>query len=217
MLLTAALAAATAVVCTPDTTRRAGPTVGRDAGAFVPKGWSQESAWQPDLNGDGKLDRVVIVRDADNAARRIVAAISTAKGFRNAGEAALPGYPLGEASVEFNSRGVLVITDLTGGTTANQAVYRYRYEGPSAAAGAMRFIGFDVSRYSRTNQHDAIKLSFNHLTGSWSRQVDKLTRRGDYAPQKPVTGKGEPRCWFMEDTADPDDVISAEVPHGDDE
>lgn len=215
MLLFAFAAAVAATTCQADPSRREGPAFGRDAAAFVPKGWSQESLWQPDLNGDGKLDRVLIVRDADNAARRAIAAVSTPRGYRNVGEAALPGYPLGDANVEFTAKGVLVITDLTGGTTANQAVMRYRYEGPDAMNGAMRYIGLDLSNYSRTNQHDALKLSFNMLTGGWSRQVDKLTKRGDYAPQKPVTGNGGSRCWFMEDTADPDDVISAEIPHGD--
>jgi len=209
------LAAATALACQPDLSRREGPAYGRDASVFVPKGWSQESLWQPDLNGDGTLDRVLIARDADNAARRVIAAVATSRGYRNVGEASLPGYPLGDAGVEFTSRGVLVITDLTGGTTANQSVMRYRYEGPSATQGAMRFIGLDVTNYSRTNQHDALKLSFNWLTGGWSRQVDKLTKRGDYAPQKAVTGKAEVTCRFMEDTPDPDDLISAELPHGD--
>lgn len=216
MLLAAALAAASAAACQPDPARREGPAFGRDAAAFVPKGWSQESLHRFDLNGDKTPDLVLAVRDGDQERRRLIAAVATPRGLRNVGEASLPGFPLGGgANVEFTAKGVLVVTDLTGGTTANQTVMRYRYEGPSALQGAMRLIGMDIANYSRTNQHDSLELSFNYLTGDWSRQRNKLTRRGDYAPQKPVRGKGEAACKLMEDTADPDDIISAEVPHGD--
>jgi hypothetical protein len=216
MLLAAALAAASAAACQPDTTRREGPAFGRDAAAFTPKGWDRESLNDPDLNRDGTPDLLLVVRDGDQERRRLIAAVATPRGFRNVGEAALPGYPVGGgAHIEFNARGVLFVTDLTGGTTANQTVMRYRYEGPSALQGAMRLIGLDIGNYSRTNQHDSLDLSFNYLTGDWSRQLNKLTKRGDYAPQRPVRGKGEAACKFMEDTADPDDIISAEVPHGD--
>jgi hypothetical protein len=209
-------AAAAAATCQPDTSRREGPAFGRDAAAFTPKGWDRESLNQPDLNRDGTPDMVLVVRDGDQERRRLIAAIATPRDLRNVGEASLPGYPVGGgANVEFNARGVLVVTDLTGGTTANQTVMRYRYEGPSALQGAMRLIGLDISNYSRTNQHDSLELSFNYLTGDWSRQTNKLTKRGDYAPQKPVRGKSGVSCKFMEDTADPVDVISAEVPHGD--
>jgi hypothetical protein len=208
MLLLAA-AAATALACEAQPARRKGPAFGRDATAFTPKGWSGESISQPDLNADGKTDLVVVVRDPDAENRRMTAAVATAKGFRNVGEAELPPYPLGAASVEVK-RGVLVVTDLTGGTTADQTVYRYRYEGPNAMAGAMRFIGMDIGHYSRTNQHDSLDLSFNWLTGDFRKQVNKLTKRGDYAPQKPVQGKDQPRCVFMEDTENPENYVEAE-------
>lgn len=210
MLLLAALAAAT--TCHADPARRELPAMAKTPAAFMPKGWSQESLKRPDLNGDKTPDLVLISRHPDNEARRLVAAIGTPQGFRNIGEAALPGYPLGGAEVTFTDKGVLVITDLTGGTTANSATMRYRYD---PAAGAMRYIGLDLTNYSRTNQHDSIELSYNWLTGARVKQVNTLTKRGDYAPQKPVTGKGEPVCYFMEDTADPDDLLSTELDHRD--
>src|SRR5690349_8523547 len=126
MPLFAALAVA-ATVCNADRSRRELPDVARNAAAFVPKGWSQESRHAFDLNGDGTPDLVLVVRHPDNEARKLVAAIATPHGLENAGEAPLPGYPLGDANVEFTAKGVLVVTDLTGGTTANQTVMRYRY------------------------------------------------------------------------------------------
>jgi hypothetical protein len=209
MLLLAA-AAATAMACEAQPARRKGPPFGRDAAAFTPKGWSGETVSQPDLNADGRTDLVVVVRDDEGENRRMTAAVATAKGYRNVGEAELPPYPLGSANVEFK-RSVLVVTDLTGGTTADQTVYRYRYEGPSAMQGAMRFIGMDIGHYSRTNQHDSLELSFNWLTGGFSKQVNKLTKRGDYRPLKPVTGKSDPRCVFMEDTENPENYVEAEL------
>lgn len=208
------LVAAAALTCHVDASRRALPALGRDAGAFTPKGWTIESRHAFDLNRDGTPDLVLVVRHPDNEARKLVAAVATPRGLRNAGEAQLPGYPLGDANVEFNARGVLVVTDLVGGTTANQTVYRYRYEGPSAADGAMRFTGMDIGNYSRTNQHDSTTLSYNYLTGGFEKRVDRLTKRGDYVPTKPVRRTGAPECRFMDDTPDPDDILSSELDNG---
>ena len=204
-------AAVVALACQPDPARRQLPAMGRDASTFVPKGWTQESLHQPDLNGDGTLDRVLVIRDADVENRRLLAAIATPRGYRNVGEASLPGYPLGEAEVTFTDKGVLVIKDLTGGTTATAATMRYRFD---TVSGAMRYIGLDLTNYSRTDQHDAIHFSYNWLSGERVKQVDRLTKRGDYAPQKAERRKGAPQCWFMEDTADPDDFLSVEMDHG---
>src|ERR1043165_2476688 len=121
MLFLAALAAA-AAVCTVDTSRRQLPATGIDVLPFIPKGWTRESISDLDLNGDGHSDLVVVSRHPDNEARKLVAALWTARGWRNVGEATLPGFSLGDAHVELNARKVLVVTDLTGGTTANQAV-----------------------------------------------------------------------------------------------
>lgn len=45
--------------------------------------------------------------------------------------------------------------------------------------------------------------------------MDRLTKRGDYAPQKPKCTHIEPRRYVMEDTADPDDFLSMELDHRD--
>lgn len=195
------------------------PNLGRNAAAFILHGWNQESAHTPDLDKDGKLDLVLIVRAPDNEDRRLLAARSTPAGYRKIGEAILPPYPLGDASVTFTDKGVLEVEDLIGGTTATQSTMRYRYAPAMAGwpAGRMRYIGLDLTNYSRTNRHDATTLSYNWLTGDWSRQTDKLTRRGGYAPQPPKRAKGKPRDLYMEDTADPDDFLSAEQGRNDKE
>jgi len=90
---------------------------------------------------------------------------------------------------------------------------RYRYEPSTGIGDGMRYIGLDLTNYSRTNQHDSIHLSYNWLTGNHVRQVNRLTKRGDYAPQKAISKKLEPQRYFMEDTADPDDLLSVELDH----
>jgi hypothetical protein len=204
-----------ALACQADPARHNLPARARTAQAFVPKGWTQESAHQPDLDADGKPDLVLVLAGPDNEARRLLAALATPGGYRNIGEAALPGYPLGPAEVTFTDRKVLVVTDLTGGTTAVQMVARYRYEAAPGGGDGMRYIGLDLTNYSRTNQHDSIHLSYNWLTGDRIEQVDRLTKRGDYAPQKPRRTHIEPTRYFMEDTADPEDFLSTELDHGD--
>lgn len=204
---------ALSLACQADPARHTLPATGRNAQAFLPKGWTQESANTPDLNGDGKLDLVLVLAGPDNEQRRLLAALAGPTGYRNIGEAQLPGYPLGPADVTFNARKVLVVVDLTGGTTANQTTMRYRYEAQPGGAGGMRYIGLDITHYSRTNQHDSFELSYNWLTGERVSQRNKLTGRGDYAPQKASRTKIAPTRCLMEDTADPDDVLSAELDH----
>jgi len=175
-------------------------------GDFTPPGWTVESEHHPDLDNDGAPDLVLILAAPDNESRRLLAARAGGGGYRNIGEAELPGYPLGEAEVTFTDRAVLVIKDLTGGTTAVEATLRYRYEPP----GRMRFIGQDITLYSRTNQHDATHLSFNWLTGDRVEQTDRLTRNGDYKPLPAKRTRGAPKVYHMEDTADPNAFLSGE-------
>jgi len=209
------LALMAALACQADPTRRDFAPKAKTAKAFIFEGWTQESTHQPDLNGDGKPDLVMVLATRDNETRRVLAALAVPGGYRNIGEAVLPGYPLGPAEVTFTDLKVLVVTDLTGGTTATQAIMRYRYEPSTGAGDGMRYIGLDLTNYSRTNQHDSVRLSYNWLTGDRIEQVDRLTKRGDYAPQKAMRKHIEPTRYFMEDTADPDDFLSAERDHGD--
>lgn len=193
--------------CQGDPAHHQLPAKAASAAGFLPKGWDQESQHTPDLNGDGNPDLVLVVVGPENEPRVLLAALAGPGGYRNIGEANLPTYPLGEAQVKFTDRKVLVVEDLVGGTTATATTMRYRYEAKPEGGDGMRYIGVDVSLYSRTNQHDARNVSQNWLTGERVVQVDRLTRDGEYDPQKPKRTKGAPARYFMEDTADPESIL----------
>src|SRR5688572_6526614 len=126
---------------------------------FLPEGWRLETQPQADFNKDGKADIAMNFRNDEE--RYLLVAVGEGKGLRRIGLGALDPYPLGDASLAAK-KGVLVIEDLTGGTTAIASTYRYRYE---AATGRMQLIGDDVELYSRTNRHGGSKISTNRLTG----------------------------------------------------
>lgn len=180
------------------------PGAGRSSQGLTPLGWSRESEATGDLDHDGRPDIALIVVSPDGEHRMLSVARGAPVGYRRVGQASLPTDPLGPASLSFSSKGVLVVTDLVGGTTATQAVYRFRYD---PATGRMRLIGLDATRYSRTNQHDAVKLSINYLTGQRVDQIDRLTSAGDYDPQPQRRRKGRPAVLYMEDTPDPDSLL----------
>ena len=94
--------------------------------------------------------------------------------------------------------------------------------GPPCRVGSPQ-LGLDAERYSRTNAHDAFKLSWNLLTGAHEtvRSVLDHAPKGDddaaYFPQKPVRSLRKSNPVYMEDTPGPDDLIDAEaVPAGED-
>ena len=126
---------------------------------FVPEGWRLETQLDADFNGDFQADVAMVIRNDDE--RWLLVALGEGKGLKRIGLGELDPYPLGDASLE-EKKGVLLITDLTGGTTAIQSTYRYRYE---AASGRMQLIGDDAELYSRTNSHGGISVSTNRLTG----------------------------------------------------
>jgi hypothetical protein len=120
-----------------------------------------------DFDGDGRDDVALVVSDEER--RALVVALADDAGFRRIGVAEMVTTPLGDASLEVR-KGVLLVTDLTGGTSAVQSTYRYRYEKES---GRMRLIGDDVSLYSRTWQHGTTTISTNRLNGK------RITTRND--------------------------------------
>ena len=126
---------------------------------FVPAGWRLEVRVDADFNADGRPDAAMVVRNDEE--RWLLVAVGEGKGLRRIGLGPLDPYPLGDASLEAK-KGVLLITDLTGGTTAIQSTYRYRHD---AASGRMQLIGDDVELYSRTNAHGGVSVSTNRLTG----------------------------------------------------
>ena len=164
-----------------------------------------------DLNADGDVDTAAVMRDEAAETRRLVVAL----GYRNevdmghepVGEAAMNPYPLGAAQLRVDRRGVLVVEDLAGGTSAIASTYRYRFD---PAAHRMRLIGDDVHYYSRTNQHDQVRISSNRLTGLQLRRVDRLAPEGAdeaYVPGPEERGSVPTTPVYMEDAPLPEDTL----------
>lgn len=170
-----------------------------------------ESRVDGDFDGDGEIDTVFVGRGEDKRSLSAMLAYrgEVDLGHQPVGVLELDASPLGDAQVSIR-KGVLVIEDLTGGTTATQTTYRYRYDPKQAR---MRLIGLDAQRYSRTNSHGTIKLSWNLLTG------DRVIERGEpnetgkgeeaiiYAPAKRDKKPSKP--LYMETTPNPDELLDS--------
>lgn len=190
--------------------------------ADLPEGARLETRRNGDINGDGIPD-VAFVGGNDDA-RWLVVKIGYKDeldwGFEPASvNKGLDPYPLGAASLSMK-KNVLLVGDLTGGTTATMATYRYRWD---AKVKRMRLIGLDATTYSRTNSHDSIETSWNLLTGAHEvvrGRVNVGAKRNDdpaYLYSKPERTLRKSMPVYMEDTPNPDDLVGAEtVPAGED-
>jgi hypothetical protein len=175
-----------------------------DTGDFVGEGVRQETTLSGDFNADGETDVAMVARNDD---RRVLLVLLGKKegGLRRIGIGELDPYPLGEAQLSA-PKGVLVIEDLTGGTTAITSTYRYRYD---KATGRMRLIGDDVSLYSRTWQHGTTTISTNRLTGKRITTINDLVgepgENAELGPDKATnsTVPTEPHL-YLEDAPAPD-------------
>jgi hypothetical protein len=169
---------------------------------FVPEGWRLETQLESDYNGDGVVDIAMVIRNDDE--RWLLVAVGEGKGLKRIGLGELDPYPLGDASLE-SKKGVLLITDLTGGTTAIQSVYRYRYE---VASGRMQLIGDDVELYSRTNAHGGISVSTNRLNGkriTQSSTIDEPDGERRFSKEKATTVPTEK--LYLETAPNPEDTL----------
>lgn len=193
-----------------------------EAQGYTPEGAKIESRVDGDLNGDGEIDTAFIWRkEGPDEARGLKVLVAYRAEFD------LGHDPVGEATLDTSTqglgalsirKGVLLLEDLTGGTTATQSTRRYRYD---AKKQKMRLIGIDAQRYSRTNSHGTVKISWNLLDGTHivERGEPNTSGKGDeaqiYAKPERTTHKTSP-VW-MEDAPDPDSLIDAEiVPEGED-
>ena len=170
---------------------------------FVPEGWRMETQLEADFDGDGKFDIAMVVRNDDE--RWLLVAVGEGKGLRRIGLGEMDAYPLGDASLEAK-KGVLVVNDLTGGTTAIASTYRYRYE---ATSGRMQLIGDDVELYSRTNAHGGIKVSTNRLSGARLTQtstIDEPDGERRFSKEKATTVPTEK--LYLETAPVPEDTVS---------
>lgn len=123
-----------------------------------------EARLMADVDGDRIADVVFVGGTAE--ARKLVLLRGYRSevdfGYEPALAAALEPYPLGAPTLLLR-KGVLVVADLTGGTTALQATYRYRAD---PGTRRMRLIGLDAERYSRSGAHPPLKVSWNLVTGA---------------------------------------------------
>ncbi len=165
-----------------------------------------ESRVDGDMNGDGDVDTAWIVRGEDSRSLHVSFAARGEYDLSHdpAGSVELDPFPLGPAEMTV-SKGVLVVKDLTGGTTATAITYRYRGE-----KGKMKLIGLDATLYSRTYAHDGAGMSWNLLTGDVVATKMKLVGHGENAnyDKSAVKRFRRPvRTYYMEDTPDIEEAL----------
>jgi hypothetical protein len=161
-----------------------------------------------DLNGDGDVDTVYVVGSPDRRELQLLLAnrIAGQPPYRPAGTMKLEMSPLGPASLSI-ANGALKLEDLTGGTTAISAIYRFRMDRTTAR---MRLIGLDATLYSRTFEHDGFEMSWNLLTGDVITRELRLNKGGGDAAYDKVFEQNRKRPskpLYMEDVPDPEMVM----------
>jgi hypothetical protein len=150
---------------------------------YLAEGQSVEVELREDLNGDGVPDLAYIAAREQNRELRVVTTFVNAVEIGEHPMQILPldPYPLGTAGLSVKGT-VLVLDDLTGGTTAVASTHRFRWDDK---LGAMRLIGLDATLYSRTFAHDGREASWNLLTGDLiTRRLRLNTGEGDAAYDK---------------------------------
>lgn len=207
---TLVLAAALLTAGTAQATQRPEvPVMSDDAiAATLEAGQEVETRVDGDMNGDGDIDTAWIVRGND---KRFLHVQFAARGefdlyHEPAGSAELDAFPLGPAEMTA-SKGVLVIKDLTGGTTAISATYRYRGERTKPR---MQLIGLDATLYSRTYAHDGAEMSWNLLTGDVIATKLKLLGSGENANYDKLVVKRFKRpvkARYLEDTPNAEEAL----------
>ncbi len=172
--------------------------------SYIPDGARIETRLDADFTGDGLRDLAVVAANDDVRVLKVMVgyADDTSMGFDPVGEMRMGGSPLGAASLSVK-KGVLIVEDLDGGTTAIQSLYRLRFDPKQTK---MRLIGDDVTLYSRTNAHDSTSISTNRLNGT---QI--VTRRvvdGDGYTDQPEPRKkiGTAPIW-MDDAPLPEETL----------
>lgn len=173
---------------------------------------SIENRIDGDLNGDGRADTAFVTAAGTDGPRSLkVFFAGQGAAPHAAGQLSLPQSPIGPAELTVEN-GVLVVHDVTGGTTAVAATYRFRGE-PGAAR--MRLIGIDAKYLSRTFAHDGSELSWNLLTGDVISSQLKAPSPGTESGYQKTGLKRTRRSVstiYMEDTPDAEDLFAAIPP-----
>jgi hypothetical protein len=172
------------------------------------EGHALERRVDGDLNGDGKSD-IALVRTGEDL-RELVAAVTYSDEFSFGrdvvGKTELDAFAMGAATLKI-VKGVLIVEELTGGTSATSATYRYRYEPGSKK---MRLIGIDATYYSRTFSHDGLEFSWNLMTGDQVTHKLRLNKAGGdtaYLPSPQVRTKRPTKPIYMEQTPDAGELV----------
>ncbi len=137
------------------------------------EGEAAEVELRADLNADGLADLAYIAAREDSRELRVVTSyIGDVEIGENLPQVlVLDPYPLGDGVLKMQ-RNVLLLEELTGGTTAVFSTHRFRWD---AKLAAMRLIGLDATLYSRTFAHDGKEGSWNLLTGDLITRTLKLS------------------------------------------
>lgn len=180
------------------------PMTAEQLAPYLPDGANIETRLDADLTGDGLRDLAVVAANDEVRVLKVMIgyADDTSMGFDPAGEMKMGGSPLGTASLSVK-KGVLLVEDLDGGTTAIQSLYRFRFDPKQTK---MRLIGDDVTLYSRTNAHDSTSISTNRLTGV---QIVKRSVVGEdgYTDQPEQKKKVGTASIWMDDAPLPEDTL----------
>ena len=171
----------------------------------LPPGMELETRLDADLNADGLADIAFVARNDESRVLGVLFGFveEMDMGHSPAGKAELTIDALAPASLSA-PKGVLVVDDLTGGTTAISSTYRYRYEAKSKR---MRLIGDDVKLYSRTNAHGWQEISTNRLTGLQIRRSADLDDAGEYVDKPETRGKVPTTPLYIEDAPAPETTL----------
>ena len=186
-------------------------------------GGEVETRLDADFNGDGHVDSAAVMRDEEHEVRSLQVAIGYVDeggmGHDPIDGVALEPYALAPASLSVR-RNVLIVEELTGGTTAISSTYRYRYDPDEHR---MRLIGDDVTLYSRTNNHGSLEISTNRLTGQRIRREMKLNEdpaEGDdaaYLPQPEVRETVDRTPIYMAESPTPAETLGVDDPDAPDD
>lgn len=201
------------IMAIPAATVSAAPVSDRQIATSLAANERIEGRIDGDFNGDGESDTAFITAGPDERAAHVIFAVRKAGTVHHvpAGSFKLPPDTLGPAELSVN-KDVLVIKDLTGGTTALAATYRFRGE---KAEPRMRLIGLDVSSYSRNYAHDGSEMSWNLLTGDIITSQLKRAGSDEDGGYDKVGGKRMRRpiaVIHMDDTPDAEEELIAATP-----
>ncbi len=206
LLAVAVLLAGTAHAAEPSPlTMMIPPITDEQLNAGLEMGQEIEARVDGDLNGDGDPDTAYVVASPDERIVNVVLSVRNAEmaGQTLGGRLKLQPDRLGGAGLSIK-KGVLVIEDLTGGTTAMSTTYRYRVARGQAR---MQLIGMDVTLYSRTWAHDGEKMSWNALTGDTVTSLLKVKGSGEDGSYETLYTRKFRRpvkTIYMDDTPEPE-------------